>query len=173
MSILKGQNMNDIAHRLKREEGNVLIVALIFLVILTLIGIFATRTAQMDLQIASNEMPYKRNFYLAEAGLYREAAEIGRGNYPVANINSFDQPLAERVGGEVVLGDPLPGAPHVVKDHVGADQIYDFEVRYEGFFPPPPGYSAIHFVRYDYNVRVDSNRVTVDSRLYRIGPKTE
>jgi Tfp pilus assembly protein PilX len=84
--------------RLRSEEGNVLITAFIFLVIVTLIGVFATRTAQMDLQIAANEIPYKRNFYIAEGGLYREAAEIGRGNYPVANINSFDQPLANGSG---------------------------------------------------------------------------
>jgi hypothetical protein len=53
---------------MRNEEGNVLITAFIILVVLTLIGVFATRTAQMDMQIASNEIPYKRNFYLAEGG---------------------------------------------------------------------------------------------------------
>ena len=153
--------------KLQREDGNVLITAFVFLVILTLIGILATRTAQMDIQIAANEIPYKRNFYIAEAGLYREAAEIGRGKYPVGNINSH-QTLAQREGTEVIVGDPLPGAPHTV-----FGENYDFTVEYLGFFAPPPGYSAIHFVRYDYNVNVEANRVIVDSRLYRIGPKTE
>ena len=93
--------MKKIFHKLRDEEGNVLIVAFIFLVILTLIGIFSTRTARMDMQIASNEIPYKRNFYLAEAGLYREAAELGRGNYPVTNINDFPTALASREGATV------------------------------------------------------------------------
>ena len=159
--------MKSFFRRLRREDGNVLITAFIFLVILTLIGIFATRTAQMDIQIAANEIPYKRNFYIAEAGLYREAAELGRDNYPVANINS-PQPLAQRQGDNVPVPDPLPGAEHTV-----FGQSYDFTVDYLGFFPPPSGYSAIHFVRYDYDVEVTANNVDVRSRLYRIGPKTE
>ena len=165
MNSSKKQMMNRICRRLRNEEGNVLITAFIFLVILTLIGIFATRTAQMDMQIASNEIPYKRNFYLAEGGLYREAAELGRGNYPVTNIGSPQQ-LAQRVGTTVTGTLPPP-------DHTVFGQTYDFTVEYIGNFTPPPGYSAIHFARYDYNVDVDANRVTVASRLYKIGPKAE
>ena len=158
--------MKKIFHKLRDEEGNVLIVAFIFLVILTLIGIFSTRTARMDMQIASNEIPYKRNFYLAEAGLYREAAELGRGNYPVTNINAFPTPLASREGGTVT--GTLPGAAHTVFGHT-----YDFHVAYLGFFPPPPGYSALHFSRFDYNVDTTATNVGVDSRLYKIGPRAE
>jgi hypothetical protein len=160
--------MNRICRRLRNEEGNVLITAFIFLVILTLIGIFATRTAQMDMQIAANEIPYKRNFYIAEGGLYREAAELGRGNYPVTNIGS-PQTLAERKNGVLDPIYPPPPPP----DHTVFEQTYDFTVEYIGNFTPPPGYSAIHFARYDYNVDVDANRVTVASRLYKIGPKAE
>jgi hypothetical protein len=168
MNSTKKRLTKKILRRMGSEGGNVLITAFIILVVLTLIGIFATRTAQMDIQIAANEIPYKRNFYIAEGGLYREAAEIGRGNYPVTNINSWEQTLARRKNDAVEVGAPLPGADHEI-----FGQSYDFEVRYEGFFPPPPGFSAIHFVRYDYNVNVETNRVIVDSRLYRIGPKTE
>jgi len=157
--------MNRIYRRLRNEEGNVLLLAFIFLVILTLIGIFATRTARMDIQIASNEIPYKQNFYLAEAGLYREAAELGRGNYPVTNVHA-PQLLASRVGGTVT--GTLPGANHLV-----FGKTYDFHVRYVNVFPPPPGYSALHFSRYDYQVDSTINNVWVDSRLYRIGPKAE
>jgi hypothetical protein len=153
---------------MRNEDGNVLITAFIILVVLTLIGVFATRTAQMDMQIASNEIPYKRNFYLAEGGLYREAAELGRGNYPVTNIGS-PQTLAERENDIVVEGDPLPPPT----DHTVFGQTYDFLVEYVGAFTPPSGFSAIHFSRYDYNVDVDVNRVRVASRLYKIGPKPE
>ena len=162
------ENIIRVFRRLRSEEGNVLITAFIFLVILTLIGIFATRTAQMDIQIAANEIPYKRNFYLAEAGLYREAAELGRNNYPVTNIHAPVQ-LAERVGGSVTIGAPLPGEG----DHLVFGQTYDFGVEFIGFYPPPSGYSALHFSRFDYNVDVTANNVSVASRLYRIGPKAE
>ena len=154
------------SRKLQREDGNVLITAFIFLVILTLIGIFATRTAQMDIQIAANEIPYRQNFYLAEAALYREAAELGRGNYAVTNIHAPDT-LASRAGG-VSDPDPLPGADHEV-----FDQTYDFEVEYVGFFLPPAGFDAADYARHDYTVDVTANNVRVVSRLYRIGPKVE
>jgi len=159
--------MNSIIFRLKSEEGNLTIVAFVFLVVLTLIGIFATKTANIDLQTAFNAIPYKQNFYIAEGGVNREAAELGRGMYPVANVN---QPLvlATQASGS------LPGGPHVV---VGTS--YNFTVRYIGHYAPPSGYSALHFSRYDYNVEAraggtaSSGEVRIASRLYKIGPKAE
>lgn len=165
MNISKKQ-VNRIYRKFRREEGSVLVTAFIFLVILTLIGIFATRTAQMDMQVASNEIPYKRNFYIAEGALYREAAELGRGNYPVTNVDNQQQ-LAKREGTTVTGTLPAP------TDHTIFGQTYDFTIDYLGAFPPPSGYSAIHFTRYDYDVDVTANRVRVASRLYKIGPKAE
>ncbi len=80
--------MHSFIIRLKSEEGNLTIIAFVLLVVLTVIGVFATKTAQIDLQTAYNEVPYKQNFYVAEGGVNREAAELGRGMYPVTNVNS-------------------------------------------------------------------------------------
>ena len=52
---------------LNNEEGSVLILALIMLVLLTLIGISATTTSTLETKIAGNERVYKRNLYSAEA----------------------------------------------------------------------------------------------------------
>jgi Tfp pilus assembly protein PilX len=52
---------------LNNEEGSVLILALIMLVLLTLIGISATTTSTIETRIAGNERVYKRNLYSAEA----------------------------------------------------------------------------------------------------------
>lgn len=145
------------------EQGNVLITTLILLVILTLIGIFATQTAQMDLQIAANEIPFRTSFYITEAGLYRQAAELGRGNYPVTNINATDEVLADQDTSDLPAPSP----------HLAFGQAYDFEVRYAGHYIPPEGYSAIDFSRYDYEVDVEFNNVPVASRLYKVGPKAE
>ena len=51
---------------LKEEDGSVLIVALMILVILTMIGMIATSTTQFELRIAGNENVYKQNLYLAD-----------------------------------------------------------------------------------------------------------
>lgn len=48
------------------ESGNVLLITLIILVLLTIIGISATRTASIDMQVAGNNMIYKRNLFSAE-----------------------------------------------------------------------------------------------------------
>src|SRR5512137_2866580 len=84
--------MHSITNRLKSEEGNLTIIAFVLLVVLTLVGVFATKTAQIDLQTAFNEVPYKQNFYIAEGGVNREAADLGRGMYAVTNV-STPQPL--------------------------------------------------------------------------------
>ena len=49
-----------------RESGNVLLITLIILVLLTIIGISATRTASIDMQVAGNNMIYKKNLFGAE-----------------------------------------------------------------------------------------------------------
>ncbi len=59
-----------------REDGSVLIVALIFLVLLTLMGISATTTTNIELQIAYNEMTAKQNFYNAEAAAMESIQEL-------------------------------------------------------------------------------------------------
>lgn len=52
---------------LKNEDGSVLVVALIILVVLTLLGIAVTTTTEIETQIAGNEKVHKRTFYIAEA----------------------------------------------------------------------------------------------------------
>jgi Tfp pilus assembly protein PilX len=155
--------MNSFIIRLKSEEGNLTIIAFVLLVVLTLIGVFATKTAQIDLQTAYNEVPYKQNFYVAEGGVNKEAAELGVGAYPVSNVGQA-QTLA------TLTNVDLPGF---------SGKTYNATIRYLGPFPAPSGYSAIHFSRYDYNVEAraqgtaSSGQVRVASRLYKIGPKAE
>jgi PilX N-terminal len=158
--------MSDIILKDPKEEGSVVVIALMILVVLTLLGIMATRTATTDIRIAASEISYKTNFYIAEAAVNREALEIGRGNYPVVNINAISPPapsLAEDTDTN------LPGDAHTF-----GNVSYEFSVDYKGYFLPPTGYSVIHFSRYDY--RVDANTpapdtVRVASRYYKIGPK--
>ena len=154
-----------------QEQGSVTVIALIILVVLTLIGLSASRTADIEIKIAANQIPFKRGFYVAEGGLHREAAEIGRGNYPVTNISTA-----------VVLGtdtNPDPSGDHILPDADGDGnpETYDFEVSYVGFYPPPTGYSVIHFSRYDYGVWAQAEGKLTDiknsSRYYKIGPRAE
>ena len=158
------------------EQGSITVIALMILVVLTLLGITISRTSTIDVRIAGNEIPFKQNFYVAEGGIHREAAEVGRGNYPVMNINTSIE-LAYQTGSlsGQANGDPLP-SPR--PGDVGYDfPDYDFSLDYLGFFLPPQGYSVVHFSRYDYDVDAfgdpTGSRIHIASRYFKIGPKAE
>jgi len=53
---------------IKNEEGFVLIVSLLMLLVLMIIGIAATNMTTIDLQISGNDKASKQTFYQAEAG---------------------------------------------------------------------------------------------------------
>jgi hypothetical protein len=48
------------------EEGSVLVISVVILALLTVIGIAATTTTSIELQIAGNDRVYKENLYQAE-----------------------------------------------------------------------------------------------------------
>ena len=62
--------------KLNNEDGSVLILALIMLVLLTLIGISATTTSTIENKIAGNERVYKQNLYAAEAATMHCAQDM-------------------------------------------------------------------------------------------------
>jgi hypothetical protein len=156
--------MSSFIFRLKSEEGYLTIIAFVLLVVLTVIGVFATKTAQIDLQTAYNEIPYKQNFYVAEGGVNQEAAVLGSGDsiYAVTNVNQS----------QALVTNASRTLPELLNPYV-------VTVRYLGYYAAPSGYSALHFNRYDYYVdaraggTATSGQVRVASRLYKIGPKAE
>lgn len=53
----------------RNQEGVVLVLCLITLVLLTLIGVSATNTSQLEAEISGNDKTYKEAFYAAEVSL--------------------------------------------------------------------------------------------------------
>lgn len=62
----------------ENERGSVLVIALLMLVFLTLIGISATMTSQIEIQIARNEEFHKEAFFNADSGVYATPKIIRR-----------------------------------------------------------------------------------------------
>jgi hypothetical protein len=58
------------------ERGTATVIALIMLVLLTVLGISATNTSTIDIQIAGNQRVYKESFYLAEGALMEAAQRL-------------------------------------------------------------------------------------------------
>ena len=62
--------MKKVMTNVNNEDGYFLILAtLMILVLLTILGVSASRTANTEITVAANEMVYQRNFYLAEGAL--------------------------------------------------------------------------------------------------------
>jgi hypothetical protein len=164
-------NFGEIMKIFKEEHGSITVVALLILVVLTVLGVTITRTTTLDLKVSTNETMRKQSFYVAEGGVYREAAEVGEGSYVVTNIY-HPRPLANEGGltnsSGTVIDTNLPGVTHQV---YGSN--YNFDLAYVGFFLPPKGYSVDQFSRYDFDIRADRNNVNVYGRFYRIGPKAK
>ncbi len=55
--------MTRVKNILKTEDGSVLIVALVILVLVTIMGLTVTRNSDIDIQIAKNEREYVQEFY--------------------------------------------------------------------------------------------------------------
>ena len=51
---------------IKEDQGTILPIALVLLLLLTMIGIAATMTSEVEIRIAGNELAYKQNLYYAE-----------------------------------------------------------------------------------------------------------
>jgi type IV pilus assembly protein PilX len=96
---------------IKDEGGSVLIIALIMLVLLTLLGISATSTSNIEMQIASNERNYKRAFYAANAAIEdaRATLMVDMVKYNASRLTAGDDPQWDYVlNGS--LGTSVPAA---------------------------------------------------------------
>ena len=67
---------------LKTEDGSVMILALALLMLLTLIGISATRTSMIEIQIAGAKKTYTEYLYLAEGAAMQCAQDMRDGSNP-------------------------------------------------------------------------------------------
>ncbi len=75
---------------LENEDGIALIIALMLLVLLTLLGMAATTTSVLEIQIADNDRDYKVNFYRAETAAYEAARNMGNAPDPINDIEGND-----------------------------------------------------------------------------------
>ncbi len=64
----------------RNENGSTILIAMIILLLLTIIGISATNTTQIELKIAGNEKIYRQNMNLAEAAVNVGVQQISELN---------------------------------------------------------------------------------------------
>ena len=121
---MKRKNIKRFFRPLQSEEGSVIVMVLLILVVLTLIGISATDTSTIELQIASNDHFHKIAFYNTDAGVYGTAKLVSRTLDNSAGITSGPGTDAEEI-------DYLPPASDVTDASKFYGQIMGFD-PYDG-----------------------------------------
>jgi len=145
---------------MKNDNGYITVLVFILLATIAILGSSVSRISSTDLWISRNEGKSKASFYVAEGGNLREAMEIADGAY---GIDSVHEPA-------IVATESSPGLP-TPRPHSVDGNPYEFTIEFKGAFPPPKGFSAITFNRYDYEIETRHNGKTVLARYCTIEPK--
>jgi hypothetical protein len=144
--------MKHIASICTDEKGSALIIALLILVLLTLMGISATTTSTIEVQMAGSEKFYEMAFYTAESG-WQWALNWLDGQHPgvtqdfVWDGDKFVQ----------VVGDFEDAAPVGISLADDNNTEYYVKIEFVGT-TPVPGYGT-DFRRFNYRVNSEG-RVT-------------
>jgi len=134
-SRMEKKTMKTIARRVQDEEGSILVVALLIMVLLTMIGVWGSTTTESEIRMARNETFYKRAFFNADSGVYATPKLISA---------AFD-------GGS---GDPdLSGT---AMSYVGSTNTFFREIM--GYDAHDPEYEVM-FSLEDHLVEVDVERL--------------
>lgn len=139
------------------EEGSALVVALVFLGLLTILGIVAATTSKVEIQISGNQKFHKMAFYAAEASrayVVKRTDLYGPDNLTLGEGLSFpnkDDPSeryalgrSQSFNGRVEPVDPneyLPGSvpPRGSGTQVGIFKTYPYRMTCYGYGPSNAG----------------------------------
>lgn len=133
--------MNSFCSHIHNEDGFVFIVALFVLILLTIIGISATSTTTIDLQISQNDKASKIAFYNADGGIY-----------PTVKL------ISQTINAGAKIEVPDLGAIKYRDRPAGEDPSTDFFNQVMGYDAYDAGTLDIQFNLGIYSVNVDVNR---------------
>ena len=168
------------------EEGFVLVLSLVLLLLLTLFGVWALNSSDFENRVAGNAQQAERQFHVAEAANYSEAALLGYTQRDVYDLTFPDD--HNRVLAPVQDFDPFnkkdcnksdvnekynscyaakPDDPTTwpwdnLEGKHGADRNkfldYRYLVTYLYSDKPPKGYAADQFDSYKYRIQGNAPR---------------
>jgi len=156
--------------RLRAQQGTVLIVALVFLVVLTLVAVVAMRTTTLDMKIATNTMLRMRAFENSEGA---RAPILG-----LMDAHMFNRGWPDSIGGDVPAsaGMTIPAGMDVLPAGAPEDVYQNNNVELDELGDDPPTFydpdNEDMQYRLDGNVDgdfTDSVDVNADLFVTRVG----
>ena len=101
---------------LKSEDGSVLVIAMIMLVLLTLIGISAITTSTIEVQISANERIYKMNLCVAEGASMECIQRLENGGEGMKEMTATRDIWLIAEDNTNRSGVTVPGANNIIDD---------------------------------------------------------
>jgi hypothetical protein len=172
--------MKKTAQILRNEEGSVILVAMIIMVLLLVMGISATNMSSIEMQILRNAIMQKQEFYFTEGGMVEVATDVNLASQDRANlaasgrtsegktyaITNIDLPviLTETSAGDTKqIPTPISSSDQAIIDNYtdaswpvnddGSGNVYAYRVYFKGQGPMPKGYGA-GFGSYIFDITV-------------------
>ncbi len=140
---------------LNNEKGSTLVVAVVFLLLLTMIGSFATTTSTIEVLISGNDKINKMVFYAADSGI--DYVAVNPALYGVNNITE---------------GTPLSFPNYSLSNRLQVNGTVAYVGKSQ--LPPGSGFSAGKVFAINYTITStgtapNKGTNTVAAGFYRIG----
>ncbi len=167
------------------EDGFALVFALVMLVVITLLGVWALNTSTLEIMISGNRQVFEENFNVAEGGAMAECGKLGYAGtasfpwYMVNDPSVLNQRLAPGFGsGTYDPGGDLTPAntpatiaaitpgnssnwpmENLLHNYTAGDTQMDYSylVTYLNPDTPPKGYDAATFSSYKFRINGHKN----------------
>lgn len=180
---------------IRAESGFVLVLSMVILLLLTLFGLWALRTSDLEIKVASSSQQIENQFNIAEGSANTEAGNVGfflKKFYEISNPNSLNQLLTPDTD---ALFDPGNDTANTLASISASDQttwpwdnlladytappnsndIYDYRYLVTYLYPdtPPMGYDATSFSGYKFRIQGEANVAPAFVELggTKVGPK--
>jgi Tfp pilus assembly protein PilX len=137
--------MKNLASICTNEKGSALVLALLILVLLTLMGISATTTSTVGVQMAGSEKFYEMAFYSAESGWQRGLNWLDNEYPGITDNRVWNGTDFIAVAGSLEEADTVPIT--LAQD---SSTEYLLKIQFTGT-APVPGYGT-SFRRFNYRV---------------------
>ena len=172
--------MSQLAQPLNNENGAVIFVAIVFLALLTLVGVSSINTSTTEVRIAANSQANKIEFYVADSGWKQGAMWLNEYAGPPTYVNSSGSIVRNfGDGNSDVLNNDFPAGTE--------DSPHENSANDMSYYAIPYWFKVIHlpnethtvegssksYMRHYYRVESNANRtqeVEVElSKIFKIG----
>ena len=102
----------------RHENGFILVTVMLILLILTLIGIMATNTTNVELMVSGNDKVHKQTFYQADGGTELAERLVFENAVCATTKNGF---TLATVGGRIVIKNPIFAESNAVDPSLVSD----------------------------------------------------